>query len=103
MDKETVIERVKQYSDIVRRNFNVRKVVLYGSYAKGTAREDFSDIDVAVILDKIDDDILASEARLFRLRRNIDVRIEPILLDEEDKTGFLDEILKTGQIIYSSD
>jgi uncharacterized protein len=103
MDKETIIDRVKQYSDLVRRNFNVRKVVLYGSYAKGTAREDSSDIDVAVILDKLDDDILASEARLFRLRRSIDVRIEPVLLEEKDKTGFLDEILKTGQIIYSAD
>jgi len=103
MDKEAVIDRVKQYSDLVRQNFNVRKVVLYGSYAKGTAREDYSDIDVAVVLDKLDDDILASEARLFRLRRNIDLRIEPVLLDEKDRTGFLDEILKTGQIIYSAD
>jgi predicted nucleotidyltransferase len=103
MDKETAIDRVKQYSDLIRLNFNVRKVVLYGSYAKGTAKEDCSDIDVAIVLDKLDDDILAAEARLFRLRRNIDLRIEPILLEEKDQTGFLDEILKTGQIIYSAD
>jgi len=103
MDKEAVIDRIRQYSDLVRRDFNVRKVVLYGSYAKGTAREDHSDIDVAIILDRLDDDILSAEAKLFQLRRNIDLRIEPILLEEKDKTVFLDEIMKTGQIIYSAD
>ena len=103
MDKQIVIERVKQYADLVRQNFNVRKVILYGSYAKGTARENESDIDVAIILDRLDDDLLMSEAKLFRLRRNIDIRIEPILLEEsDDKTGFLDEIMKTGEIIYNA-
>jgi len=103
MDKQIVIERVKQYADLVRQNFNVRKVILYGSYAKGTARENESDIDVAIILDRLDDDLLMSEAKLFRLRRNIDIRIEPVLLEEsDDKTGFLDEIMKTGEIIYNA-
>jgi predicted nucleotidyltransferase len=103
MDKNAVIERVKQYADLVKENFDVRKVILYGSYAKGTAREN-SDIDVAIILDRLDDDLLMSEARLFQLRRSIDVRIEPVLLEEGiDKTGFLEEIMKTGEIIYNAD
>ena len=103
MDKETVIERVKQYSDLVRQSFRVKKIILYGSYAKGSAKKD-SDIDVAVVLSSIDEDFLMSESKLFRLRRNIDTRIEPILLEEKnDKSGFLEEILKTGQIIYSAD
>jgi hypothetical protein len=38
------------------------------------------------------------------LRREIDARIEPVLLEEiNDKSGFLEEILKTGEIIYSAD
>lgn len=103
MDKEKVIERVKQYSDLVRQNFSVKKIILYGSYNKGSARKD-SDIDVAVVLSSIDEDFLMSESKLFRLRRNIDARIEPILLEEKnDKSGFLEEILKTGEIIYSAD
>ena len=70
------------------------------SYARGTAGED-SDIDVAVVLDSIEEDLLMLEARLYRLRRDIDERIEPILLEEkDDKSGFLEEILKTGEIIY---
>ncbi|MDL1958534.1 MAG: nucleotidyltransferase domain-containing protein [Deltaproteobacteria bacterium] len=103
MDKATAIRRVKQYADLVRQNFNVRKIILYGSYSRDAARKD-SDIDVAVVLDRIDDDFLISEARLFRLRREIDARIEPVLLEESnDKSGFLQEILKTGEIIYSAE
>ena len=103
MDKKTVIKRVKKYADTVKKNFPVKKIILYGSYAKGTHRED-SDIDVAVILESVDDDFLKSETKLFRLKRDIDPRIEPILLEEKnDKSGFLEEILKIGEIIYSAD
>jgi len=103
MDKATAIRRVKQYADLVRQNFNVKKIILYGSYSRDAARRD-SDIDVAVVLDRVDDDFLISEARLFRLRREIDARIEPVLLEESnDKSGFLEEILKTGEIIYSAE
>ncbi len=103
MDKATAIRCVKQYADLVRQNFEVRKIILYGSYSRDAARKD-SDIDVAVVLDSVDEDFLTCEARLFRLRREIDVRIEPVLLEEsDDKSGFLEEILKTGEIIYSAE
>ena len=64
MDKKTVIKRVKKYADTVKKFFPVKKIVLYGSYANGTHRED-SDIDVAVILESVDDDFLKSETKLF--------------------------------------
>jgi predicted nucleotidyltransferase len=103
MDKAAAIERVKQYADVVRRDFNVRKIILYGSYSRDAARKD-SDIDVAVVLDCVDEDFLTAEAKLFRLRREIDARIEPVLLEQSnDKSGFLEEILKTGEIIYSAE
>ncbi|MEA3428442.1 MAG: nucleotidyltransferase domain-containing protein [Thermodesulfobacteriota bacterium] len=103
MDKTTAIRHVKQYADVVRQNFNVKKVILYGSYSRGSARKD-SDIDVAVVLSRIDEDFLMAEAKLFRLRREIDTRIEPVLLEESnDKSGFLEEILKTGEVIYNAD
>ena len=76
---------------------------MYGSYARGTQKT-HSDIDVAVVLDHVEDDFLTAETRLYQLRRQIDVRIEPVLLEKiNDKSGFLEEILKTGEIIYSSD
>ncbi|MBW1699567.1 MAG: nucleotidyltransferase domain-containing protein [Deltaproteobacteria bacterium] len=103
MDKETAIRYVKRYADLVRQHFDVRKIILYGSYARGTARMD-SDIDVAVVLCSVEEDFLKSAARLFRLRREVDARIEPVLLEESnEKSGFLEEILKTGEIIYSAD
>jgi predicted nucleotidyltransferase len=103
MDKGQVVEKVKKYAEVVRKNFPVRKIVLFGSYAKGNAGEG-SDIDVAVVLHRVDDDWIISVTKLFKLRRDIEPMIEPVLLEEEnDPSGFLAEILKTGEIIYSAD
>ena len=102
MDNESVIELAKKYSELVSKHLPVRQVILYGSYAKGTAAPD-SDIDVAVIVEKLKDDYLDTHARLFKLRRSIDFRIEPVLIEQgEDKSGFLKEILDKGYIVYSS-
>lgn len=101
MDKAAVIERLNEYVNLVREHFPVQKVILFGSYAKGTARE-YSDIDVAVIVDKIDN-ILESEYKLYELRRDIDEMIEPLIFEanSSDPSGFLEEIQKTGEVIYS--
>ena len=41
------------------------------------------------------------EARLYSIRRQIDDRIEPVLLDiHDDQSGFLESIIKNGEIIY---
>ena len=103
MDKKQAVELVRDYAEVVRQNFPVKEIILYGSYAKETARKD-SDIDVAVILDAVEDDYLTVGARLFRLSRDIDLRIEPVLLERGDElSGFLEEISKTGEVIYRSD
>jgi predicted nucleotidyltransferase len=81
MDKETAIARVKQYAAVVRRNFPVKKVILYGSHARGKAGDD-SDIDVAIVVSRVEGDLLLSERKLFRLRRYIEPMIEPVLLEE---------------------
>jgi predicted nucleotidyltransferase len=103
MDKTAAIESVRKYADRVRRDFNVKKVILFGSYAKGTARE-YSDIDVAVVFERIDGDYLDVITRLSRIRRDVEHRIEPVALEESnDKSGFLQEITKSGVIIYASE
>jgi predicted nucleotidyltransferase len=104
MDKTEAIESVKKYADRVRRDFNVKKIILFGSYAKGTARED-SDIDVAVVFKSIDGDYLDLITRLSRIRRDVEHRIEPVAFEESnDKSGFLKEITtKSGEIIYASE
>ena len=101
MDKTAAIESVRKYADRVRRDFNVNKVILFGSHAKGTARED-SDIDVAVVFESIDGDYIDVITRLTRIRRDVEHRIEPVALEElNDQSGFLKEITKSGVIIYS--
>lgn len=103
MDKEEVIDKVKRYTAIIKAYFPVKMVILFGSYAHGNPRKN-SDIDVAVVVNKSSDDCLESEARLNRLRRSIDLRIEPVLFeeDEKDPEGFFEEVLKTGEIIYQA-
>lgn len=102
MDKGTAIDIARRYSELVSEHFPAKMVVLYGSCAKETARPD-SDIDVAVIVDKFDGDFLDAHTRLFRLRRDVDVRIEPVLVEESlDRGGFLKEILSTGYVVYQA-
>lgn len=103
MDKAAAVESVKRYADRVRRDFNVKKVILFGSYAKDTARED-SDIDVAGVFERIDGDYLDVITRLSRIRRDVEHRIEPVAIEEmNDQSGFLKEITKSGVIIYASE
>lgn len=103
MDKKQARKLVEDYAKIVVENMMVNKIILYGSYARGDYRKG-SDIDVAVIVPKssISKDILEDMAKLFKLRRNISTDIEPILIiDEEDTSGFLENISEYGEVIYS--
>ncbi len=101
MDNKEVLEKALRYAVLVRTLINPKKVILYGSHSKGTAHDE-SDIDIAVICDRIDGDYLEQSAKLYKLRRNIDTRIEPILLEEgNDESGFVEEVLKTGTVIYN--
>ncbi|NCO54458.1 MAG: nucleotidyltransferase domain-containing protein [Bacteroidetes bacterium CG02_land_8_20_14_3_00_31_25] len=96
MDKKEVIEKLTIYKKIVSKYFDIDKVVLFGSYAKGNQNED-SDIDVAVIVNSLGQDFFAYAPLLWKLRRDIDDRIEPILIEKNsDESGFLKDILKTG-------
>lgn len=100
MDQGQIIDIAQRYSEIVLNHMTAKKVVLFGSQATGLANKT-SDIDIAVIVDRVDDDFLEVNAILYKLRRNIDDRIEPILIQEDDDpSGFLEGILKTGKIIY---
>lgn len=102
MGFEEVIKSTKKYSEHVVNSLHPKMIVLFGSYANGSANND-SDIDIAVIYDSIGEDFLEKSQQLYKLRRGIDLRIEPVLLEREnDKSGFCEEVLKTGVIIYSA-
>lgn len=96
MDKREVIEKIKRYKLLLLQNFQVEKVYLFGSYANETNHEE-SDIDVAVVVKAISGDYFSINPLLWKLRRQIDDRIEPILFElNNDKSGFLEEIKRKG-------
>ncbi|MCH5173695.1 MAG: nucleotidyltransferase domain-containing protein [Bacteroidales bacterium] len=71
------------------------KVYLYGSYSKGTARED-SDIDVAVVVPELNDDFLHASSLLWSLTWNVDASIEPVLIDARCPSPLYEDIIATG-------
>ncbi len=100
LDKGDVIECVRQYADIIRQHLDVEQVILFGSYTKGTATEE-SDIDVAVVTDTDYDNWYDVILNLWKWRRDVDSNIEPHLMySGSDRSGFLEEIRRTGVLIY---
>jgi predicted nucleotidyltransferase len=99
MDNREILNKLIAYKLLVSKHFNIDKVVLYGSYAKGTQNV-WSDIDVAIIVNSINDDFFNYAPLLWKLKRGIDDRIKPILIEKNnDESGFLNEIMKTGVVI----
>ena len=96
MDKNEVINKVKQYRLLLVNHFNIEAIYLFGSYAKDTYNEN-SDIDVAIVVNNITGDFFSVNPMLWKLRREIDDRIEPVLIDSNnDRSGFLEEIRRSG-------
>ena len=108
LDKGKVREIATDYTEEVKKIFNPVSVILFGSYVNGNPHAD-SDIDIAVLVDNIsDDDWYDARIRLQKIRsnrQNIDkfLDIEPHLLDpNQDPSGFVEHVIKTGEVIYQS-
>ena len=92
-----IVDIVKKYINEISKRFEIKAVYLFGSYAKGTNHND-SDIDIAVILDS-EVDTIDLMVELMMLTQNIDLRIEPHPIkndDFEEGNPFVDEIKNTG-------
>ncbi|MBN1350371.1 nucleotidyltransferase domain-containing protein [candidate division KSB1 bacterium] len=98
MDKTDAINIARKFTSIIKNNYDCKQAFLFGSYAKGTNREE-SDIDIAVILNEFENPI-EMQLELMRIRRKIDSRIEPHPFREKDfnpSNPVAYEILKYGQ------
>ncbi len=96
MDKREALGKVRKYKVLLQEHFNIDSVYLYGSFAKDNFNKD-SDIDVAIVVSQLSGDYFSTTPLIWKLRRQIDDRIEPILIERSnDKAGFLEEIEKTG-------
>lgn len=82
MAKDNAIENAQKFCSIVKQSFDCKEVYLFGSFAKGTQTKD-SDIDIAVVLNRAKN-LLDKQLELMRLRRSIDIRIEPYPFLKED-------------------
>lgn len=96
MDNAEVLTKLKEYKKLLAKHMVFDQLILYGSYAKGNAHKD-SDVDVAVVVDTISGDYFSTRPLLWKIRRAVDDRIEPVLVEKRhDESGFLAEIIKTG-------
>ena len=95
MDKKQVISLVSSYKHAIEPIVSDAKVYLYGSYSKGTARDD-SDIDVAVVVPKLHADWLDTSAQLWNETRHISTLSEPVVIDAEEQSPLYDDVMRTG-------
>ena len=95
---EKAIEIAKEYKDLVAEHLPLKALYLYGSYSKGNHTED-SDIDIAVVVERMSDDYFEDAPLLWKLKRKISNLIEPVLLTEDTNNPLYADILKTGILI----
>ncbi|MDE6287228.1 MAG: nucleotidyltransferase domain-containing protein [Muribaculaceae bacterium] len=98
MDKEQAIKLAQRYKIVVAEHLPLKALYLYGSFSKGTYTRD-SDIDIAVVVDHLNDDYFADTPLLWKLKRRISNLIEPVLLTEDMSNPLYSDIVKTGILI----
>ena len=90
------IDIVKEYKKVIAPLFDGKvKVYLYGSYSKGNPNP-WSDIDVAVIIPTLEGDWLKLTMALNRNVRKVNLRIEPILMMEDQWSPLYDDVMLSG-------
>jgi predicted nucleotidyltransferase len=100
-EQDIIKQKVLAFYHSAKTAFPIKKVLLFGSWAKGNPKE-WSDIDVAVVIDEKDHlKRLDIGSRLIHLAFPIDSRIEPktVFYDEylhPKQASILSEILATG-------
>jgi predicted nucleotidyltransferase len=102
LDKATVREIASRYADEVKKVLSPDAVILFGSYVNGDPHE-WSDIDIAVVINGYQGNWLETASMLCGLSWEVSLDIETHLLDEtRDRSGFVEHVIKTGEVIYSA-
>ncbi|HOO70144.1 MAG TPA: nucleotidyltransferase domain-containing protein [Spirochaetota bacterium] len=99
MDKGTAIKKARDYLNEISKILPYQKAYLFGSHALGFAREE-SDIDIGIFVQELNGDYLSVLKSLYKIRRQIDVRIEPhLFITGKDDSGFSEEVENNGILI----
>jgi predicted nucleotidyltransferase len=97
MDQGEALNIANLYIDTISNKYTILQAFLFGSFAKGTNHDD-SDIDVAVVISNVSD-IIDTQIDMMKLRRKVDLRIEPhpfMISDFNKENPVVNEILKYG-------
>ena len=93
---------IRAYLDVLReKNICISRAYLFGSCAKNRFTKD-SDIDLAIVSNDFKGDIINDRLSLMRLRRGVDLRIEPHPFTKKEfslSNPFVKEIIETGERI----
>ncbi|MEI6876854.1 MAG: nucleotidyltransferase domain-containing protein [Spirochaetota bacterium] len=99
MATSDILEIASRYKATLERTIHPLSLILFGSHARGSPNPD-SDIDIAVVVTRIEGDYLDLQASLWKAGREVDDRIEPVLfIDGSDPSGFYESIKAYGQPI----
>ena len=97
LPKEFALELVRRYKEVIAPRFDpAMKVMMFGSYAKDCPNE-WSDIDVAVSVPKIEEGTWFDMSVL--LNKDVDkvsLYLEPILLESGEDSPIYREVMRTG-------
>ncbi len=103
MDKGEALKIATRYVDTISSKYVILQAFMFGSFAKGTNHAD-SDIDIAIVL-KNASDIIDTQIDMMKLRRKVDLRIEPhpfAITDFTLENPVVNEILKSGILIKAT-
>ena len=96
LTREEALKLVKDYKQVISTRFSEEpKVYMYGSYSKGYPKPE-SDIDVAIIVSKVDGDWLTISTDLWMDVDKVNSLIEPVLLEEGQHSPLYDDVMRTG-------
>ncbi len=92
---------INQYRKALEKRIRIEKMILFGSYARGTPR-DYSDIDLAIISPDFRGGSMEEGLFLDRIACEITPLIEAFPYTSKDlrnrqRGSFLDEIVRTGK------
>lgn len=106
-NKNRIKNIINRYYKVIKAKYKIDYMLLYGSYANGKANK-YSDIDLAIILDEFKENYLEIIEFLSLARKYAkSIDIEPVVYSTKEyknteKGTFLDEIKRTGKLIFKN-
>lgn len=98
-------DQINDVVDIIVKEVNPDKVILFGSYANGEAQED-SDLDILIIKD-LDRDRYKRTREIRKLLRGTMIPIDVVIYTnaeveewKDTKSAFITQIMQNGRVLY---